>query len=278
MISKLKSEKGSALIFTIILVTVISVIAAATTSSMIRSYNAKHKTLSNEQSDYINYSCVEYTKSYLTKLLNTSFTYVLYNDHESPPSDPPFTDSSTFDGAITKYNPPATDLTNPYRRPLASDAKYTDPSAADYDPSAFTDDYEAWYEAMETYAVDTFNEYLGYKFDDVSYALKCDTPLRQDLASAMLFMKEDSNNSFAPSDSAPDLIQNITATITSDEDDFEDGILHVKFHTTLSNGETIVQNAKYKWNAEQLLKNACHDYVSGTYFTESLKIESYYEN
>jgi type II secretory pathway pseudopilin PulG len=269
-----KSEQGSALVLTIVVIAILSIVVSATTSSMIRNYSSKKETLSSEQTEYINNSCVEYTKSYLTKLINTSFTYILYNDHTSPSTEAPFIDSASFDGAIVKYDPPADEYSNPYRRPRSTDSKYHDSTDPSY--GKFDEDFSAWYNSMEQFALDTYEEYMRYKFDTGTYSTKCTSHLRKDIADSLLAMRKDSNEAFNPT-SGDEKVADISARIISSEDDFIKGNLSIEFTTTLTNGKTIVQKAKYKWNALGLIKEACHEYATGSCFTSGVEIKAYYD-
>lgn len=297
----MKQEKGSALIMTVLLVAVLGVIALGTASAVNHNYQLKEDTLSSEKIDYTAKSAVEYSNSYITKLLNTTFTYTMYYDSSDPDNEnwkalkedsalrksmglkESFcTNMTTFNGIVPEYG-----AIRPYPSNYSNNSDYEDA-------------FNQWKQDLRDDAKKRFDDhiknklYYGQKKSPLSDSRTCKpTVLLEDLQVSMDKMCSEMNTDFDHNKTGMNTINSITVEFTdfsgsannpadlpklkqAEKVFLEDGYLNVKFTVDMPD-KTIIQPAKFKWDAHSIIDKFCDVYSSAGTFKDSIKVKVYYE-
>jgi len=305
-LKKIKSEKGSALILVIIAVAVLGVAVAFTTSSTIRGYKEKKSTLSYERADYVANACAECTYSYLNKLINTSYTYLLYNASDDYADDYkalngveypkdvrencPFNkdNSDDFDGIIIKFSPmnlyyngedPASMA---MRKPQVTDSKYFEYEYYEDGTASYTGaelaDFESaleqWKDAMVKYSTIVYDEYMSGKYEGTDESVYGPT-IESELNLVVEGIQE------GIEDEGFELAEPIKAVIVEDPtnpsktaDDFiKNDYFKIKFIVKFKNGQKTEQVVEYRWDVHEKLKDACKAFAAGAYYEKDVEVE-----
>ncbi|MCH5185334.1 MAG: hypothetical protein J1F64_04325 [Oscillospiraceae bacterium] len=301
---RLKSDKGSALVLAILVVAMLGIITAATISTVTHNFGMKYETLTTEKTTYISSSTIEYTQSYLTKMLNTTFTYILYYN-PSDPSDPSSTASPSelpeyaeiytdtledkgiidcFKGTTTVYSIIATD--DDKRKPRESESRFN-PASPDYCGYDYSDyRNNVWLPKVKQFAKDEYIKHLTAKlYNGESKAPipggLCNSSMLADLEGSMSKMSDEINNSFGN-----DLVKSISVkfpgfesnTTKAIKDFTENGYITIDFIIELKDsGKKVIQPAKFKWEAISMLNEACLAHAENVPFLKGIEVQAYYD-